>query len=63
VPLLLPTVDAVRVCVEAGVVGGAVYDGLVGLAAREAGLPLLTCDARAVGTYRSLRVPFDLVQG
>jgi predicted nucleic acid-binding protein len=34
-----------------GVVGGAVCDGLVALAARAAGLILATADARARGTY------------
>lgn len=34
-----------------GIVGGAVYDGLVALTAKERKVPLLTRDARAVGTY------------
>jgi toxin FitB len=44
-----------------GVVGGAVYDALVGWAARCAGLPLLTRDARALPTYRSLDVEIMLI--
>lgn len=36
--------------------GGAVYDGLVGAAAREHGLPLATHDRRAIDTYRVLGV-------
>jgi predicted nucleic acid-binding protein len=47
---------AVQIFADAGIAGGAVYDGLVGLAAREAGVPLLTCDRRALGTYAALRV-------
>jgi predicted nucleic acid-binding protein len=39
-----------------GVVGGAAYDGLVALAARESGLPLATADSRARGTYAALEV-------
>lgn len=41
--------------------GGAVYDALVGLAASEAGLTLLTRDARAATTYRSIGVGFEVV--
>ena len=46
---------------NAGVVGGSVYDGLVGACAREAGIPLLTCDSRAVPVYSVLGVPHTLV--
>lgn len=42
----------------AGVFGGASYDGLVGLEAAGADLPLLTLDHRAIGTYQRLGVPF-----
>jgi predicted nucleic acid-binding protein len=45
----------------AGVAGGAVYDGLVATAAKEAGLLLVSCDSRAVATYRALGVEFELV--
>lgn len=41
---------------EAGVAGGAVYDALVGATAAEHGVPLVTRDRRALGTYRSLDV-------
>ncbi|MBO0802464.1 MAG: type II toxin-antitoxin system VapC family toxin [Nocardiopsaceae bacterium] len=44
-----------------GIVGGAVYDGLVALAAREHGMPLATRDARARGTYDSVGVKVILV--
>lgn len=44
-----------------GVAGGAVYDALVGLAARQAGLPLATRDRRAASTYAALRVQIELV--
>lgn len=44
----------------AQIMGGAVYDGLVALAARESGVVLLSCDRRAIGTYAMLGVPFEL---
>lgn len=44
-----------------GISGGAVYDALVAAAAREAGLPLLSCDVRAAGTYVALGVDLRLV--
>jgi predicted nucleic acid-binding protein len=39
-----------------GVAGGAVYDGLVALAAKEHGMALATRDARARGTYDAVGV-------
>jgi predicted nucleic acid-binding protein len=44
-----------------GVAGGAVYDGLVALAAKEHGLALATRDARARGTYDAVGVDVILV--
>jgi toxin FitB len=44
-----------------GVAGGAVYDALVGLAARAAGMPLATRDARALGTYAALGVDVEVI--
>ena len=41
--------------------GGAAYDGLVGLTAREHGLKLMTRDARAVGTYALLGVETQII--
>jgi hypothetical protein len=52
---------AVALFAEAGIAGGAVYDGLVGLAAKAAGIPLLSCDRRAVGTYAALRADVRLI--
>ena len=37
-----------------GIAGGAVYDALVGLAARQAGFVLITRDARATPTYTAV---------
>ena len=44
-----------------GIAGGAVYDALVALAAKELGLALATRDARARGTYDAVGVPVILV--
>jgi hypothetical protein len=46
-----------------GVAGGAVYDGLVALAAKEHGLALATRDARARGTYDVVGVKVIIVEG
>jgi hypothetical protein len=43
-----------------GIVGGAVYDGLVGAAARHHRLTLLSCDRRAERTYQALGVDYEL---
>jgi toxin FitB len=52
-----------RVLAARGIAGGAVYDALVGLAARAAAAPLLTRDARAMSTYAALDVEVELVAG
>lgn len=41
--------------------GGAIYDALVALAAREAGLPLLSRDRRAASTYASMAVDVSFI--
>lgn len=48
---------------DAGVVGGAVYDGLIGLTAHDAGLVLVTRDRRAVPTLLALGVEHELMTG
>lgn len=45
----------------AGVSGGSVYDAMVGAVAAGHGVPLLTRDRRALGTYRALDVEVVLV--
>lgn len=47
------------VLAEAGIAGGATYDGMVALAARSAGLPLASRDRRALNTYRLLGVSVE----
>ena len=47
--------------VTEGIAGGAVYDALVGVTAREASATLLTLDRRALATYELLRVEYELV--
>ncbi len=44
-----------------GLAGGAVYDALVGSAARHHGLVLMTRDRRASVTYRALEVEHELI--
>lgn len=46
---------------DLGLSGGSVYDALVGAAAVEHGVPLVTRDRRALGTYRALDVAVVLV--
>jgi predicted nucleic acid-binding protein len=46
-----------------GIAGGAVYDALVALAAREHGASLATRDARAKPTYEAVGVPVVIVAG
>ena len=46
---------------DAGLAGGALYDGLVGAAARKHKLALITCDRRAEPTYRLLGVNYELL--
>lgn len=50
-----------EVMARAGVRGGAVYDGLVGLTAKVAGAQLLSLDSRAAETYERLDVDYRLV--
>lgn len=50
-----------RALASLGISGGAVYDALVALGARHAGLPLATRDGRAVPTYRALGVEVVVV--
>jgi predicted nucleic acid-binding protein len=47
---------------DSGIAGGQVYDALVGAAAKHHGIVLATRDRRAVDTYRSLDVDFELVR-
>lgn len=63
-PLLLSNAHARRLpdtLSGLGIAGGAVYDALVALAAKEHGTPLATRDARARGTYESVGVQVIVV--
>ncbi|WP_425309674.1 type II toxin-antitoxin system VapC family toxin [Ammonicoccus fulvus] len=53
--------QAHRFLATTGIAGGATYDGLVALAAREAGAMLATRDARARSTYEAVGVRVLLV--
>lgn len=46
---------------DAGIAGGSVYDALVGAAAVEHRLPLVTRDRRAIEIYRALEVEVELL--
>jgi predicted nucleic acid-binding protein len=45
----------------AGIVGGAVYDGLIAATARRMGQPLVTLDRRALPTYQALGATIELL--
>jgi toxin FitB len=63
-PLTLSRPSALKVHAtlsSLGIAGGAVYDGLVALAAKEHGAALATRDARARGTYDAVGVEVILV--
>ena len=58
-PALMPAATAAdvhRLLADRYIVGGAVYDGLVGLAAKANNLSLATRDLRAAATYDALGV-------
>lgn len=50
-----------RICADAGIAGGAIYDAMVALAARDHDVELLTRDRRAQATYAQLNVRFRLL--
>ena len=52
---------AARELSAGGVTGGAVYDGLIAIAARQAGADLVSLDARAARTYERVGVRFALI--
>lgn len=56
------TKNVLREFADAGLAGGGLYDGLVGVAARKHQLPLITCDRRAEPTYRVLGVNYELLE-
>lgn len=63
-PLVLGTAQSAQLpetLSRLGIAGGAVYDALVALAAKENGAPLATRDARARGTYDAVGVKVILV--
>ncbi len=53
--------SAPAVLADKGVSGGAVYDGLIALAALAAGKTLASRDRRALTTYRLLGVPVEML--
>lgn len=53
--------DAVAELRRNGIGGGASYDGLIAISAREAGLELLSLDRRASRTYDALGIEYELL--
>jgi predicted nucleic acid-binding protein len=53
--------DLGRELARLGISGGAVYDALVGAAARQHKLPLVSADARARSVYEALGVEIELI--
>jgi predicted nucleic acid-binding protein len=53
--------DALATCARPGIVGGAVHDAIVALAAIDHGLILLTRDERALPTYAALGVDLEWI--
>lgn len=53
--------NALRTLADAGILGGATYDGLVALEAQSHACRLLTLDQRAQDTYRRLGVAFEAI--
>jgi toxin FitB len=52
---------AFAVLADLDIAGGATYDGLIALAAKQSGRPLASRDRRAEGTYRRLGVDVELL--
>lgn len=50
-----------EICAEAGIAGGAIYDAMVALSARDRDRELLTRDLRAQATYTRLNVRFRML--
>lgn len=46
---------------DADILGGAIYDGLIAATAKHAGLRLLSLDRRAVRTYETLGVDYEIL--
>ncbi|MHB8464675.1 MAG: PIN domain-containing protein [Acidimicrobiales bacterium] len=63
---LVPPAESVRglpaILTQAGILGGASYDGLVAFTAREHGATLHTLDRRAEATYRTLEVRYEFLR-
>jgi predicted nucleic acid-binding protein len=63
-PLTLSAADVPKLIEQAvagGVIGGAIYDALIGATAKRAGATLLTRDRRAFRTYQAVGADAELV--
>jgi len=65
--VLIPKPESIvrihQLCARSGIAGGAVYDALVGIAAQDHQIELLTRDRRAEGTYQRLGIAYSLIGG
>jgi predicted nucleic acid-binding protein len=55
--------EAIALLSESGSSGGAIYDALIALAAREARVTLVSLDRRALSTYELCSVEVSLLDG
>jgi toxin FitB len=63
-PVGLPSVSYTKVLrglADRGIVGGAIYDGLIAATAKQAELRLLSFDRRAARTYVTLGVDYEIL--
>ena len=58
---LPPYLESIKELQRCGVAGGATYDGLISLAARNVGMKLLSLDRRAIPTYEAVGVEFEIL--
>jgi predicted nucleic acid-binding protein len=64
-PLTLPGAEQeslLKHAIDEGIIGGAIYDALVGATARHAGAILFTRDRRAIRVYETIGVAYELVE-
>ncbi len=59
--LLPPYLDSINELQSCGVSGGATSDGLISLAARNAGMKLLSLDRRAIPTNEAVGVEYEIL--
>ena len=58
---LPPYLESIKELQRCGVAGGATYDGLIALTARNVGMKLLSLDRRAIPTYEAVGVEYEIL--